>query len=122
MLFIPITLIKSSTTNGSSIIPPLSKYEVAGVSKIVLFRDKTTQTVHHKQELFTQFSTYLLGFSDLYWSQAAISTAKRPELSEVFTYCVWHLDHGVNISLDVIITGLQADDVINNLIHLVKNT
>lgn len=51
-----------------------------------------------------------------------MSTTKRPELSEVFTYCVWHLDHGVNISLDVIITGLQADDVINNLIHLVRNT
>lgn len=50
-----------------------------------------------------------------------MSRTKRPELSEVVTYCVWHLDHRVNISLDVIITGLQADDVINNLIHLVKN-
>lgn len=38
------------------------------------------------------------------------------------TYCIWHLHHRVNISLDVIITGMQADDVINNPIHLVKKT
>lgn len=33
------------------------------------------------------------------------------------TYCVWHLDW-VNVPLKVIVIGLHADDVIDDLIHL----
>lgn len=33
------------------------------------------------------------------------------------TYCVWHLDR-VNVPLKVIVIGLHADDVIDDLIHL----
>lgn len=33
------------------------------------------------------------------------------------TYCVGHLD-GVDVCLNIIVIGLHADDVINDLIHL----
>lgn len=54
------------------------------------------------------------------WDSVTVSTLVAGKKAMACTYCIWHLHHGVNISLDVIITGMQADDVINNPIHLVK--